>query len=520
MLCVLPLNGGTTAAANGGQYACNSLETLLEVLLKKLLILLWFTIDRFYAQAFSRRICLVVLPTNWAMEVWKDILCSYDLLFGDGAMDKPQVNVLVKDFKLVNDNLWETVVCRPEGGSSSCSLQEFPRFQTDEEIATKRFQWEHPTSPDALGKTFLVGAKMLTGQAVDFMIPAECIVMPLAHVAPGPLKILELFAGGVGGWRMACDFLSNACSMDFRVLAVEADPLCAFHYACSHGVPLVAGPNFDHFDFMQCSSHAVLVDHVENHAWWPVAARFGADIITISSPCQPWSSAGAETGLNSEGGCALAHAIALAKFTRPKLIVLEQVLGFMTHAHHRLVVNLLLWAGYQIVFARALDFAAVGPSARPRWIAIARRIVDAHTGHGHTIPALDAQQESFPSQHRCHFDELSCSRSSTSALSGSFESCTTTWHASTFKETLGLQWPCLGSKELPTWNQDTHIHGVLFQTAHATWEPSLGKRAFVTFPETGYQCSFVAPGGNPFSSPLFGRFSGFRRLGNCIQTPG
>lgn len=103
-------------------------------------------------------------------------------------------------------------------------------------------------------------------------------------------------------------------------------------------------------------------------------AYWKPEIMSISSPCQPFSGASSTQGLLTDKGFLLIRALICAKFWRPQVLLLEQVHNFAKHPHKRTFDRILLWAGFQYCFQKMVNLADKAPTSRPRWLAVARRI--------------------------------------------------------------------------------------------------------------------------------------------------
>ena len=176
----------------------------------------------------------------------------------------------------------------------------------------------------------------------DFEVPKSAIPLPLLQASVMPVNVIELFSRGLGGWKTACNFLHEHENVAFKVLAVEIDIEAAFTYAVSHSVPLISGKT--HLDPALAQQHSHLVVHadVAGDTWLSLGSAWCPDIVAISSPCPPWSSAGSSSGLYSEEGQLLIRSIAICKLLRPRAIALEQVSAFASHEHFHYVVQTLM----------------------------------------------------------------------------------------------------------------------------------------------------------------------------------
>eukprot|EP00438_Fugacium_kawagutii_P027056 Skav214847 [mRNA] locus=scaffold16:142281:146201:+ [translate_table: standard] len=110
--------------------------------------------------------------------------------------------------------------------------------------------------------------------------------------------------------------------------------------------------------------------------WLEAVSNWNPELVTISSPCVPWSTGGLQRGLFSAEGMLLPEALSTCKFLQPRIIMLEQVAGIGSHAHLQTIVKTAHWAGYAVKFARIADIQAISPVKRSRWLAILTRAED------------------------------------------------------------------------------------------------------------------------------------------------
>ena len=315
--------------------------------------------------------------------VWKEILDEFDLWMSDGCAFKKYGILVAENILPLKDGWFSCSVIAPEGISSSCIARDFMRFHDDrpshEATMIWNVEWSQPL-PEV--KYMICGVDVCPDNILaDFEVPKSAIPLPLLQASVMPVNVIELFSGGLGGWKTACNFLHEQENVAFKVLAVEIDIEAAFTYAVSHSVPLISGKT--HLDPALAQQHSHLVVHadVAGDTWLSLGSAWCPDIVAISSPCPPWSSAGSSSGLYSEEGQLLIRSIAICKLLRPRAIALEQVSAFASHEHFHYVVQTLRWAGYQLYHAQVLDASDILPIARSRWLAIALRVNDDGVSH-------------------------------------------------------------------------------------------------------------------------------------------
>eukprot|EP00438_Fugacium_kawagutii_P014627 Skav234628 [mRNA] locus=scaffold171:195924:199841:+ [translate_table: standard] len=119
--------------------------------------------------------------------------------------------------------------------------------------------------------------------------------------------------------------------------------------------------------------------------WLEAVSNWHPELVTISSPCVPWSTGGLERGLFTADGMLLPEALSICKFLQPRIVMLEQVAGIGSHAHLKIIVKTAHWAGYVVKFARIADVQAISPVKRSRWLAILTRAEDPMV---HSLPMI------------------------------------------------------------------------------------------------------------------------------------
>ena len=210
-----------------------------------------------------------------------------------------------------------------------------------------------------------------------FAIDHETYVLPLRRAPHDEIRCLELFSGAWGGWAFGGKVLTGL-GRKWTFGAVEICHDLAKFYAANHRCPLIpVHGRLDPFLLENFPHGFVLNGDVSHPGWWEAAARWSPDVISISAPCPPWSSAASQSGLGSAKGRLLVRALGVCKLLRPRIIMLEQVLGFSSHPQKHLIMKIIHWAGYKVHWQGCLDLNDALPVRRPRWLAIAYRVHDA-----------------------------------------------------------------------------------------------------------------------------------------------
>ena len=186
---------------------------------------------------------------------------------------------------------------------------------------------------------------------------------------------LELFSGGVGGWTTAFRFLSDFTHHPVVSVGIDYHADIAKTFALNQQaafvIPRVELPE-DAFAFHD--ENWVVCDDVRSNHWMRLVTKWGVDVVTISSPCGPWSTASTGLGLEREDGALILHGILKCRFFRPTYIAIENVPGFASHAHKVHVERAIRWIGYRMQWQRIIDAKAVMGITRSRWLAVAVRV--------------------------------------------------------------------------------------------------------------------------------------------------
>ena len=190
-----------------------------------------------------------------------------------------------------------------------------------------------------------------------------------------PLHILELFAGGVGGWKMAGDFICQQFDQKWETVAVDSDIDVAKCYAITHSAHFVKDPAILTRDFLvDNQGHWILGMDVCNQQWFPTVAKWGVDAVVMSPPCPAWSGAVSAPGLSRWDGLLFAKALLLCRWFMPDIICIENVAGFNSHPHFKEVMHILRWLGYRLIFNKIVELADQSPTFRQRFLAVAIRV--------------------------------------------------------------------------------------------------------------------------------------------------
>ena len=239
--------------------------------------------------------------------------------------------------------------------------------------------WDASTSlPSCGGKAFIRRAiEAPLGCTADFIVNANSLVLPVNQKAEGPIRCLELFAGGFGGWRQACHLFTDFTEQAIQVCAVEIDHHAAFSYAVAHDAIMVNGFSRLPDDLLVSTTRDIIIHgDVRSENWLQPVSHWSPELVCLSAPCPPWSNASRGPGLENQEGQLLSESLGLIKLLRPRLVLIEQVAGFSSHPHFELILKQIRWCGYVVHWSRLIDAKEICPVSRSRWLALLRRTTD------------------------------------------------------------------------------------------------------------------------------------------------
>eukprot|EP00438_Fugacium_kawagutii_P035058 Skav236665 [mRNA] locus=scaffold338:169296:173474:+ [translate_table: standard] len=127
-------------------------------------------------------------------------------------------------------------------------------------------------------------------------------------------------------------------------------------------------------DITICSS-------IGNSSWLQPVALARPEFGTGSFPCKSWSSASWQQGLNAENGLVFIEGMMIARITRPRYLLLENVIGLVHHPHFPTIKMVIHHAGYRLVHSEQINASDRLPVKRARWIAILQRYEDTPAEH-------------------------------------------------------------------------------------------------------------------------------------------
>eukprot|EP00438_Fugacium_kawagutii_P024972 Skav217963 [mRNA] locus=scaffold3450:106770:111347:- [translate_table: standard] len=249
----------------------------------------------------------------------------------------------------------------------------------DQVLQQQTVLWQHeappPCSPQLI---WLRNVASWDLGGINYVYDEHSFTMPLITnpASQHCIHLLELYAGGYGGWRSAADYITSHLQHGtIRSIAIEHDHQAAMSYAISnHAGFYQAQDNMPSDFFQRNEGDWVIRDDVRSPKWKHATATLGIDMATISAPCQPWTGANHSPGLNREDGLLLLDSILEMRFVRPLFFCLEQVSNFAVHPHRSIITRAIHWIGYKVIFQRILNTCDTLKTDRPRFFLVAVRV--------------------------------------------------------------------------------------------------------------------------------------------------
>ena len=201
-----------------------------------------------------------------------------------------------------------------------------------------------------------IGPAFLSGR-----VPVDCFET---------IRVAELFAGGFCGWSQAAYCLQQGGLPVRRTWMLDnAREVVQCIQTRYPDMEILHGPaDFDAYDTDNCSAF-LCADF--NDKWWQrIWTLCPPDIVTASPPCQPWSSAGRQGGLQSPDGVLFLSLVSMAKITQVPVFCVEEVQGFLEHPDSKIIMQAWDSAGYDCVYKEVVDLAEVAPTHRTRLLLV------------------------------------------------------------------------------------------------------------------------------------------------------
>ena len=186
------------------------------------------------------------------------------------------------------------------------------------------------------------------------------------------LQMAELFSGGFMGWSRA-GYVLRACGVSCHTSwCLDADPACIRPAAILEpGLSVATEPSHVHPSHV--SPACMFLSAEFDAAWWQCVFEVRpVQLICMSPPCQPWSTAGKRSGLQVPDGQVVLTAARVLSQHKVPVVLLEEVSGFRTHADFTAVLDYWQACGYRCVLQKSLQLSEVSSTTRKRFFLIFR----------------------------------------------------------------------------------------------------------------------------------------------------
>eukprot|EP00438_Fugacium_kawagutii_P012397 Skav215502 [mRNA] locus=scaffold165:838310:842707:- [translate_table: standard] len=332
------------------------------------------------------------------------VLQDFDVLGAYGSDIQDRVNVLVRTEAVTlteHHVILRVMQISPEGHGKDVFWKDHVQVPEDTPLQSQTVVWSQQKALPKLHQlTWLRGVINWDVCGVNYEFDQNSVMLPVVtNDSPGnTLNWLELFGGGFGGWKSAIDhFQATMPSGRIRSVAIEHDASTAMSYALTNHTGYVQTRHEMPADFLTDNDMDwTICDDVLSTRWNTAVANMGVDVVSISSPCPPWSSATNAPGLSKPDGLLMMQSIMTCRFLRPVFILLEQVANFALHPHRAIITRALHSIGYRLVMQKILNPTELLKVDRPRWLALAIRV---HSGHQlNAVPSWNVTNLQPPQQ--------------------------------------------------------------------------------------------------------------------------
>ena len=190
----------------------------------------------------------------------------------------------------------------------------------------------------------------------------------------GVFNFAHLCSGAFHGWGQAVQFCEETI-VGFHVVssvAVDSDEqICRLAArTCDAQIVFVPWGSIT----KSLKRNTVVCAQIEQHVWMSSMHNPCNLVWTVSTPCQPFSSANlAPSGFNAKDGRVVVHVLKAARIIRPMALLMENVDAFQSHEHFRIFESFAKWAGYQLVWSQVVNAKDLTDNTRNRWLGILLR---------------------------------------------------------------------------------------------------------------------------------------------------
>eukprot|EP00438_Fugacium_kawagutii_P030479 Skav220667 [mRNA] locus=scaffold1914:52437:57580:+ [translate_table: standard] len=173
------------------------------------------------------------------------------------------------------------------------------------------------------------------------------------------LRLVECYAGGVGGWSRAAGFMSQLKpETPLQVVgAVEKDPDIAKSWNSNHAT--------------RHNCICIVGDLTDEGVWMDMCHESEPNALSISSPCRSFSRAGSQNGWNSQDAFCLASSLWFSHLAGVQLLTVENVEALRECQHHwEGFLSMIDFCGYRIAAEKCVNANILHPICRARAIIV------------------------------------------------------------------------------------------------------------------------------------------------------
>jgi site-specific DNA-cytosine methylase len=311
---------------------------------------------------------------------WVELLKTKEILGATSAdltgFFKGRANLLIGECESCDSNLWNAVQYVPAGMPSGAAIHDVLTWDDMKPLGPITLKWDKPRDelmPHQLFWCFDILTADVTEDSWDFCCDKETVIIPFHQKKHDHFRMLSLYGGGYGGWSYAMSHLAGFHMVEATTVMIDSSMEACVNYCLNHGVPLINGYYDLPADLMtRMSTGCAIHGNATSDTWIKAMADWHANLITISSPCPPWSGAAKARGLNCAEGMLLPETMFQCRILQPSMVGIEQVGGFQSHQHKHHVLKTFYMTGFNVVWSRVVDLATFGPVKRSRWLALLR----------------------------------------------------------------------------------------------------------------------------------------------------
>ena len=247
-----------------------------------------------------------------------------------------------------------------------------PHRTSDQKVTIQCVSDKLPIFQLAKGTVALEAVHVQSEDPLVICVDHETTIYPHGSAMVREITMLELCAGSFGGWSTAMENLAYDFQVPLKkIIGIDYDHLAMQFWALNHSASYIETQQIAWQALHNLPGNVAIVGDLQANHWRQAVFHQHPEVVTISAPCISWSGAGAEQGFFAEGGMVLLTAIGLMRFSRPRVVLFEQVKNFAGHSHFPKFMRLVTWAGYRMVYHKCLEAKDHVPMSRPRWIGIA-----------------------------------------------------------------------------------------------------------------------------------------------------